>query len=291
MTKRKRFGEILMEIGMLKEAQLSAALERQKGTGQRLGQVLEEMKVVSEKDIAAVLSRQFGFKIVRDFAKYSFPPEILGMVKNEEALKSLVFPLKKEDRILFLAMVNPLDMEIINTLSFRTGLRIVSCVTTPSDIHAAVSRHYLNEESQEKTREKTAGQDWWTILVVDDQEMVRAAITAALRKEGYNLIQAGNGAEGFKASLQSHPHLIITDTIMPRMDGNEMFRLLQSNAATRCVPVMALSSKAAPEEEAKLLDMGYFDFIAKPINPVRLLARVKRALRIVYGDGGGPPAC
>jgi DNA-binding response OmpR family regulator len=48
--------------------------------------------------------------------------------------------------------------------------------------------------------------------------------------------------------------------------------------------VIALSSRAAAEEEARLLDLGYFDFVAKPINPVRLVARVSRALRIVYGD-------
>jgi DNA-binding response OmpR family regulator len=125
-----------------------------------------------------------------------------------------------------------------------------------------------------------------TVLVVDDQEMVRLAIVAALRKEGYSMQQADNGAKGLKIALQQKPHLIITDTVMPRMDGYEMFRALQANPDTRNIPVIALSSKAAPEEEAKLLDMGYFDFVAKPINPVRLTARVKRVLRIVYGEDG-----
>lgn len=285
-VKRKRFGEILIEAGVLNEFQLQTALERQKGSGKRLGETLEEMGVVAEKDIAAALARQFGFKTVRDFAKYSFPEELLRLVDSETALKSLLFPLKLEEKTLFLAMVNPLDMEAIDNLSFRTGLRIVPCVTTASEIHEAVGRHYLREEAggrQEKAEQ------WWTILVVDDQEMVRAAVVAALKKEGYTLVQAGNGAEGLKAALQSPPHLIVTDTVMPRMDGYEMFRALQSNAATRPIPVIALSSRAAAEEEARLLDQGYFDFVAKPINPVRLTARVKRALRLVYGTGG-PPA-
>jgi DNA-binding response OmpR family regulator len=72
------------------------------------------------------------------------------------------------------------------------------------------------------------------------------------------------------------------------MDGLEMFRALQNNVVTRDIPVIALSSKAAAEEEARLLDLGYFDFIAKPINQVRLAARVKRALRSVYGQPAPP---
>jgi CheY-like chemotaxis protein len=282
MSKRKRFGEILVEAGVLNEASLQEALTRQKGSGRRLGQVLEEMGVVAEKDIAVAVARQFGFKAVRDFAKYVFPEALLRLVDGEQALKSLIFPLKQEEKTLYLAMVNPLDMETIDNLSFRTGLRIVPCVTTPTEIHEAVHAHYLPKQP---SREQA---DWWNILVVDDQEMIRLAVSAALRRQGYGMIEAGNGAEGLKAALQQKPHLIITDTVMPRMDGYEMFRALQGNAATRHIPVIALSSKASAEEEARLLDQGYFDFVAKPINPVRLVARVKRALRIAYCEEEPP---
>jgi CheY-like chemotaxis protein len=282
MIKRKRIGELLVETGAVSEAIVQAALEKQKGTGKRLGLVLEEMGAISEKDIAAALSRQFGYRFVRDFARYTFPAELLALVDSNQALKSMIFPLKQEDKILYLAMMNPLDMETIDNLAFRTNLRIVPCVTTAGDIQEAVNRHYLQAD------QPTEKSEWWTVLVVDDQEMVRLAIVAALRKEGYGMQQADNGAEGLKVALQQKPHLIITDTVMPRMDGYEMFRALQANADTRNIPVIALSSKAAPEEEAKLLDMGYFDFVAKPINPVRLTARVKRVLRIVYGEGGPP---
>lgn len=283
MNKRKRIGELLVEAGVVSEIVLQSALEKQKGTNKRLGLVLEEMGVISEKDIAAALSRQFGYKNVRDFARYAFPAELLALIDVEHALRSMIFPLKQEDKTLYLAMMNPLDMETIDNVAFRTGLRIVPCVTTAHDIQEAVNRHYMRAAEPVETG------DWWTVLVVDDQEMVRLAIVAALRKEGYTLLQADNGAEGLKVALQQKPHLIITDTVMPRMDGYEMFRALRANAATRALPVIALSSKAAAEEEAKLLDMGYFDFVAKPINPVRLVARVRRALKIVYGEGE-PPA-
>ncbi|BCR06734.1 two-component system response regulator [Desulfuromonas versatilis] len=287
MSKRKRFGEILVEAKVVSQEVLDKALQVQKSTGKRLGQVLEDMGVVSERDTAVALARQFGFKTVQNLAKYSFPEDILKLVPSETALKLSIFPLKREGKTLYLAMVNPLDMDVIDNLSFQTGLRVAPCVTTAGEIQAAVHQHYLGGRPNEPEGQETA--DWWTILVVDDQELVRSAILAALKREGYNTVEAANGADGLKLACQNPPHLIISDTVMPRMDGFEMFRALQANNTTRNIPVMALSSKSAPEEEAKLLDAGYFDFIPKPINPVRLGARVRRALRVTYGPGGPPP--
>lgn len=284
MQKRKKFGEILVEANVVSEDVLTRALERQRGTGRRLGQVLEELGVVTEKDIAVVLARQFGFKTVANIARASFTPELLAFVGAEAALSKLIFPLKQEANSLYLAMVNPLDIEVIDNLSFRTGLRIIPCVTTPTEIQAAVNRHYY-DKTENQVKEADA---WWTILVVDDQELVRSAIVAALKRQGYNLLEAENGADGVKLAVQQKPHLIISDTVMPRMDGYEMFRTLKSNAQTKQIPIIALSSKSSAEEEAKLLDMGYHDFIAKPINPLRLVARVKRALSLVYGDNPPP---
>jgi CheY-like chemotaxis protein len=278
MGKRKRFGEILVEAGALDPETLEKALEEQKTSGKWLGKVLEESGIISERDIAVVVARQFGFKTVSNIAKHPFPPATLAYVDSDTALKKLIFPLKVEDKELSLAMVDPLDIPTLDDLSFRTGLRIMPYVTTPSEIIEAVNRHYLEAALHDEEK------DWWTILVVDDQELVRSAIVAALKKEGYILIQATNGAEGLKEALQRKPHLVISDTVMPRMDGLEMFRALQNNIVTRNIPVIALSSKAAAEEEARLLDLGYFDFIAKPINQVRLAARVKRVLRNVYGQ-------
>ncbi|MCM2264233.1 MAG: response regulator [Desulfuromonadales bacterium] len=282
--RRKRFGEILVDAKVLNEDTLTRALERQRGTGRRLGQVLEDMGVVTEKDIAAALARQFGFKTVANIARATFPPEVLALVGAEAAMSKLIFPLKQEASSLYLAMVNPLDMEVLDNLSFKSGLRIIPCVTTPTEIQAAVNQHYYKKVTSQAQEPDV----WWTILVVDDQELVRSAVLAALKREGFNLLEAENGADGVKVTVQQKPHLIVSDTVMPRMDGYEMFRALKGNLQTRHIPIIALSSKASAEEEAKLLEMGYYDFIAKPINPIRLVARVKHALKLIYGDSPPP---
>jgi CheY-like chemotaxis protein len=270
-------GEILLETGLITQETLDNALAVQQGSGKRLGQILESMDVILEEDIAKALGKQFNVPYVKGIARYRFPQQVLDLIEVETALKNLIFPLKIDGNILHLAMCNPLDMDLQSDLSFKTGLRITPCVATPEEIKAAIKKHYLKEI------ETDADDRSWIILMVDDQEIVLSAAEAALKKEGYTVYKATNGAEGLKMAIQIRPHLIITDVIMPRMDGQEMFRALQGTRGVADIPVIALSAKATAEEESRLLGMGFFDFIAKPINPIRLTARVKRAMRQAQG--------
>ena len=283
MAKRKRLGEILLEAKVVDEGQLQAALQRHWSTGRRLGDILKDMGMVTERDIAVALARQFGIKTVSNIAKASFSAELLALFDGETAIDKSLFPLKIEGNTLYLAMVNPLDMETIDNLSFKLGMRVVPCVTTPTEIQSAVNQHYFNIVEQSHVSDV-----WWTVLVVEDQNLVRSAIIAALKEEGYNLLEASNGSDGLKVAIEEKPHLIIADTVMPQMSGHEMYQTIQGNLNIKHIPVIALSSKSSPEEEAKLLDMGYFDLIAKPVNPVRLVARTKHALRIIYGNSPPP---
>jgi len=283
MAKHKRLGEILLEAKVVDENQLQQALERHWDSGRRLGEVLKDMGMVTERDIAVALARQFGFKTVSNIAKATFSADLLELFDGDMAIEKMLFPLKKEANTLYLAMVNPLDMETIDNLAFKTGLRVVPCVTTPTEIQIAVNRHYFNIAEQ-----ANGPGVWWTVLVVDDQDLVRSEIMAALKREGYSMLEASNGADGIKMALEEKPHLIIADTVMPGMSGHEMYRAIQNNLNIKHIPIIALSSKSSPEEEAKLLEMGYFDLIVKPINPVRLVARTRHALRIIYGNSPPP---
>ena len=283
MAKRKRLGEILLEAKVVDEGQLQAALQRHWSTGRRLGDILKDLGMVTERDIAVALARQFGIKTVSNIAKASFSAELLALFDGETAIDKSLFPLKIEGNTLYLAMVNPLDMETIDNLSFKLGMQVVPCVTTPTEIQSAVNQHYFNIVEQSH-----ASDVWWTVLVVEDQNLVRSAIIAALKEEGYNLLEASNGSDGLKVAIEEKPHLIIADTVMPQMSGHEMYQTIQGNLNIKHIPVIALSSKSSPEEEARLLEMGYFDLIAKPVNPVRLVARTKHALRIIYGNSPPP---
>jgi len=274
---RKKIGEILIEMRIIIPETLHQALQLQKGTGKRLGEVLEDMDVVIEEDVAKALSKQFGIPHVKGLSRFRFPQEVLNLIDADLALTRYVFPLKVDGKVLYVAMSDPLNIDLQNDLSFKANLRVSPCVTTSEEIKSAVQKHYLKEVNPRE------GEQQLSILLVDDQVNALLAAEAALTKDGYTTYKARNGAEGLAMAIQVRPHLIITDIAMPRMDGVEMFRSLQANRSASGIPVIALSAKATPEEEYRLLEMGFYDFIPKPINPVRLVARARRALRQTQG--------
>lgn len=278
MSKRKKFGEVLIEEGIIDANTLELALKQQSKSGQRLGQVLEEQGVISERDIALVLARQFGLKTVKNISEHNFPKSVLDVVDSEKALQKLIFPLRIEDKTLYLAMVNPLDMETLDTLSFGTGLRIIPYLTTTQEIHAAINRHYLTSMNGPNQG------DWWRILVYDNQELALSATAAALSNEGFDVTKISKADDALTIIHQKQPHLIITEVSMLGIGGIELFNALKKNPHTDAIPMIAYSNKSTAKDEAKLLDLGFVDFIAKPVNAIRLVARTKRALRLCYNN-------
>ncbi len=119
-----------------------------------------------------------------------------------------------------------------------------------------------------------------TILVVDDtpdnltllSEMLRDHYVVKLAKTGKKALQI--------AAEAAPPDLILLDIMMPEMDGFEVMRRLKADEATRHIPVIFLSAMSAVEDEKKGLEMGVVDYIAKPVSPPILLARVANHLYI-----------
>lgn len=277
MAVRKRFGEILLDAGVLTEGGLRSALTLQKITGKRLGQVLEERKIITERDIAIVLAKQFGLKTVFNIPRNRVPDNALEVIDSDTALNKLIHPLRLDGNKLSLAVANPLDISTIDDLAFRTGLQIAIFVTTAEEVIAGVNAHYLRRDVS-----KVSGT--WQVLVVDEKAGSRTVLANALKEFGCQVLQADEGAHALKLVLENPPHLIVTSTLLEGMDGYEMLRSLKRNRKSEKIPVIALSYKATVEEEVRALEAGFFDFILKPVNPTRLQIRVKRALEIVYGN-------
>ncbi|MBI1920169.1 MAG: response regulator [Geobacter sp.] len=274
MAEKKHLGDLLVEAGIITVKTLERALDRQKGTRKRLGMVLEEMGVITEEELAEALAKQFNFKTVKNLTSYSFPADLLQMVPQDLALQKLVFPLKRQDVMLALAITDPFDEETIEFISKRTGLKVYPVLTTRQEILSAISKHYLKGEEAKPPQRKR-------ILVVEDTATVATVIKVALEKEGYEVLMASDGLEGLKLALTEKPDLIISDAVMPRMDAYEMQRTLKANAASVRIPIIILTSKASSEDEQKALEAGFLDFIPKPVNIVRVLSRVKRGLELM----------
>jgi len=271
MNDRKKFGEILLEMGVISENDLNTALARQRVSKKPLGQVFEELGVICDQDILLILAQQFRLKKVEEIGRPPVPKEVLELIDSDMALENLFFPLGISNGKLLLATSNPLDFFAMDKLAFRTGLQVEPYLATPTEITRAIKKYYLKDCGADDNQNQA-------LLVVDNQQPYRVTLCNHLQKEGYVVLQAENGTEALKLVLSRAPKLILLEVGLRGMDGKGVFRTLQTNSLTRQIPVIALSSRAYPEEEAKYLDMGFFDFIAKPYNFIRLMARVRRAL-------------
>lgn len=103
------------------------------------------------------------------------------------------------------------------------------------------------------------------ILLVEDNKELRAAITNELSKN-YTVIEASNGKEGLLIALSKNPDVIITDVMMPEMDGRELCNLIKTNFKTSHIPVIMLSALADTDNKIKGLENGADAYVEKPFN-------------------------
>ena len=280
MVNKKKFGEILVEAGVISEVALRQALDRQQITGWRLGRILETMGVIAEKDIAVALSKQYGFRSAKDFSRHTFATELLALLDAKLLKKVQVFPLKREGNSLYLAMVNPLDLPLIDEISAATRLHIIPVVTTSTEIAAAIHRHYDGRDTSGKEA-VMVGNEVAAILVVDAIPSSRRKVVEFLKEAGFLVENAGSDAEAITLTGDYLPHLVLVDTEYPEQVNPQ--KLLQELGD---IPLLAIGPNPVKEEVA-FLHAGFVDFIHKPFHPDRLLARIKSALELVYGERKG----
>jgi CheY-like chemotaxis protein len=118
------------------------------------------------------------------------------------------------------------------------------------------------------------------VLVVDDDVRNIFALNSLLERHGMNVITATNGQDAIK-ELAKHPDLslILTDVMMPEMDGYETMRRIREIPAFRMLPIIALTAKAMKGDREKCLQAGASDYVAKPVNTEQLLSLVRMWLQ------------
>ncbi len=119
-----------------------------------------------------------------------------------------------------------------------------------------------------------------TILIVDDDKFFLNFIDLVLKKQGYRVLIGSNGKDGLAILEKEIPDLIISDVMMPEMNGIEFCKAVKSNPKTKDVYFLVLTSKSEVSEKIRLLDIGADDFLSKPVNNDELLAKVRASMRI-----------
>ena len=122
------------------------------------------------------------------------------------------------------------------------------------------------------------------VLVVDDDRVLADVVAFTLRRDGFDVIQAYDGAAGLQRWRDEQPDLIILDVNMPKMDGFQVCRQIRSEAE---IPIILLTVREDEDDIVSGLEFGADDYIVKPFSPRQLVARIKAIMRRA---GGQTPA-
>jgi type IV pilus assembly protein PilB len=151
-----RFGDALLQDGLISEEQLKLALEKQKTSGKRLGNVLVEMHLVTELEIAQILSRQLKVPFI-DLSNYLVDPIIAKLVPECLAKRNNLIPINKVGNKLTVAMVDPLNIIAIDDVGIQTGLLVKPVVATQSGVLKALQEAYGEGTITEKLIDDISG--------------------------------------------------------------------------------------------------------------------------------------
>ncbi len=138
---RKRLGEMLIEAGLIQEEQLPALLAEQRQSGMKLGDFLVSRGIVKEEDIIDLLSRQLQIPKL-DFDRHTVDPQLAKLVPQELAMKHQVVPLARDDFVLQVAMVDPMDIQVLDTIERSTNLEVEPYICTKAEFTLLVNGIY-----------------------------------------------------------------------------------------------------------------------------------------------------
>ena len=124
-----------------------------------------------------------------------------------------------------------------------------------------------------------------TVLVVDDEPMVREVVTTYLTRDGLDVIEASDGASALRAFEKSRPDLIVLDVMLPEIDG---YSLLSEVRSRSDVPVIMLTARGEETDRVLGLELGADDYVVKPFSPRELAVRVRTVLKRSAGTGLRP---
>lgn len=123
------------------------------------------------------------------------------------------------------------------------------------------------------------------ILLVEDNADNQEIYSIILNHHGFGVLQAWDGERGVQMAREHRPELILMDLTMPVIDGLQATRILKADPVTADIPIIALTAHGEAEDRAAAAAAGCVSFLAKPVQPNRVAAEVRRVLAI---DGASP---
>lgn len=136
-----------------------------------------------------------------------------------------------------------------------------------------------DKEIKEETKEEAERKDFPLLLIVDDNEDFRIFMRYSLELQ-YRVRLAVNGKEAWEMMQEELPDLVISDVMMPQMDGNELCRLIKQDKRTAHIPVILLTARQNTEAKLEGLQTGADDYVTKPFNMTILVLRIRKLIEL-----------
>jgi DNA-binding response OmpR family regulator len=118
------------------------------------------------------------------------------------------------------------------------------------------------------------------ILVADDEPYVRRILRLTLEGRGYEVVSVSNGEEALESINENTPDVLITDIVMPRMNGKKLCRAVEQNHPERKFLIMVMTSRTERDERRWVNEMTNIEFLEKPLSPRQLIARLEEYFQI-----------
>lgn len=141
----KQLGGLLIECGLITQSQLEIALSIQKVKGGLIGEILVDLGYVKEENIAQALTAQYGFPYL-PLGNYEINPEIIDIIPARVSRQYLLIPIDKIGNNLSLVMSNPLNVQAIEDVEMLSGCNVQTFVSTATDIKETIKRYYKDKE-------------------------------------------------------------------------------------------------------------------------------------------------
>lgn len=114
------------------------------------------------------------------------------------------------------------------------------------------------------------------VMIIDDSSTIRDVAIMWLKKEGYEVIAAEDGFEGFYKIVSEKPDIIFLDVLMPKLDGLQTCQILRKNQDFKNIPIIFLSSKDSEIDKAKGLIVGATDYLTKPFTKETIIEMINK---------------
>lgn len=202
----------------------------------------------------------------------------LALVKELMELHHGKVNVISESKVTTFTLTLPLD-ENLYTLEERVLLKDRESESVEDSIEAKSSNNVEQKTIFSENEETEKLTDQLEILIVEDNPDLRDYISDILKKD-YKVIKAVDGIDGLRKAEESVPDLIISDVMMPNMDGYELCKRLKTSEKTNHIPVIILTAKASQQNKLEGLETGADDYLIKPFDEVELLIRIKNLITI-----------